>query len=31
MRLTLTMFLITALIVVVQYRIVRRWHFGFER
>jgi multiple sugar transport system permease protein len=28
---TLTMFLITALIVFVQYRIIRRWRFGFER
>ena len=28
---TVTMFLITALIVFVQYRIVRRWQFGFGR
>lgn len=28
---TVTMFLITALIVFVQYRIVRRWRFGFGR
>lgn len=28
---TLTMFVITALIVLVQYRIVKRWQFGFER
>jgi len=28
---TLTMFLITGLIVFVQYRIVRRWRFGFGR
>ncbi len=28
---TLTMFLITGLIVYLQYRIVRRWNFGFGR
>lgn len=28
---TLTMLVITALIVLVQYRIVKRWQFGFER
>lgn len=28
---TVTMFLITALIVFVQYRIIRRWRFGFGR
>lgn len=28
---TLTMFVITALIVLVQFRIVKRWRFGFER
>lgn len=28
---TVTMFVITALIVFVQYRIVRRWRFGFGR
>jgi hypothetical protein len=28
---TLTMFLITLVIVYVQYRVVSRWRFGFGR
>jgi multiple sugar transport system permease protein len=28
---TLTMFVITGVIVLVQYKIIRRWQFGFER